>query len=217
MNANENTNTVSFSHTVQERVKEAGAEKGKNVEIGKVSYIVPTLAAFGLNTPDGEPKVDSDGDLVYESKTHQWLWEAVQSAAKAQLISYLQPKSVEYKEGLAAWNTIAELVAGGSAVSQKGLVLKLRGEFRQAWATFIASLKKSPKVTQAFIALGSDFPAKGKDCALSVTSAGNKAAFARQLSAFFEQLNEGDQEKFGDIVTSFHEIASSADADLSDE
>jgi hypothetical protein len=214
---NANTNTITALHTVQERVKVEGQEKGKNVEIGKVGYIIPTLAAFGLTTPDDEPKVDSDGDLVYESKVQQWLWEAVQSAAKAQLVSFLQPKSVELKEGCKLWSTVEELVAGSSAVSQKGATLKLRADFKAAWASYITGLKKSPAVTAAFIALGSDFPTKGKDCALSVSSAGNKAAVARHLTAFFDGLSEGDQEKFGEIVADFAAICTAEEQDLSDE
>jgi len=214
---NANTNTITALHTVQERVKVEGQEKGKNVEIGKVGYIIPTLAAFGLTTPDDEPKVDSDGDLVYESKVQQWLWEAVQSAAKSQLISFLQPKSVELKEGCKLWSTVEELVAGSSAVSQKGATLKLRADFKAAWAAYITGLKKSPAVTAAFIALGSDFPTKGKDCALSVSSAGNKAAVARHLTAFFDGLSEEQQERFGDIVADFAAICTAEEHDLSAE
>mgnify|MGYP001008616040 CR=1 FL=1 len=213
--ANASNELISFTHVVQERVKEAGQEKGKNVEVGKVSYLVPTLQAFGI--PAQGPKTDDDGDLVYEDKVSQWLWEAVQSAAKAQLISFLQPKSVELKEGCKLWSTVEELVAGSSAVSQKGATLKLRADFKAAWASYITGLKKSPAVTAAFIALGSDFPTKGKDCALSVSSAGNKAAVARHLTAFFDGLSEADQEKFGEIVADFAAICTAEEQDLSDE
>jgi hypothetical protein len=218
MNTNEtNTNNgfVPFTHVVQERVKEAGQEKGKNVEVDKVSYLVPTLQAFGI--PAQGPKTDDDGDLVYENKVSQWLWKAVQNAAKAQLVSFLQPKSVELKEGCKLWSTVEELVAGSSAVSQKGATLKLRADFKAAWSQYIVGLKKAPSKTAAFIALGSDFPTKGKDCALSVSSAGNKAAVARHLTAFFDGLSEADQEKFGDIVADFAAICTAEEQDLSDE
>lgn len=214
-NETANTGFVPFQHIVQERVKEAGQEKGKNVEVGKVSYPVPTLQAFGI--PAEGPKTDEDGDLVYENKVSQWLWEAVQSAVKSQLISFLQPKSTELKEGCKLWTSVEELVAGSSAVSQKGAVLKLRADFKAAWAAYITGLKKSPAVTAAFIALGSDFPTKGKDCALSVSSAGNKAAVARHLTAFFDGLSEADQEKFGDIVADFAAICTAEEQDLSAE
>ena len=219
MNANETNSTsnelVPFTHVVQERVKEAGQEKGKNVEVDKVSYLVPTLQAFGI--PAQGPKTDDDGDLVYENKVSQWLWKAVQNAAKAQLVSFLQPKSVELKEGCKLWSTVEELVAGSSAVSQKGATLKLRADFKAAWSQYIVGLKKAPSKTAAFIALGSDFPTKGKDCALSVSSAGNKAAVARHLTAFFDGLSEADQEKFGDIVADFAAICTAEEQDLSDE
>lgn len=218
MSTNE-TNTASnelinFSHKVQERQK-GDDGKGKNVELGVVSYLVPTLQAFGI--PAQGPKTDDDGDLVYESKVSQWIWEAIQSAVKAQLVSFLQPKSIELKEGCKLWTSIEELVVGSSAVSQKGATLKLRADFKAAWAAYITGLKKSPAVTAAFIALGSDFPTKGKDCALSVSSGGNKAAVARHLTAFFDGLNETDQEKFGDIVADFAAICTAEEQDLSDE
>jgi hypothetical protein len=213
--ANVSNELISFTHVVQERVKEAGQEKGKNVEVGKVSYLVPTLQAFGI--PAEGPKTDDDGDLVYENKISQWIWEAIQSAVKSQLISFLQPKSVELKEGCKLWNTVGELVAGSSAVSQKGATLKLRADFKAAWAAYITGLKKSPAVTAAFIALVSDFPTKGKDCALSVSSAGNKAAVARHLTAFLDGLSEADQEKFGDIVADFAAICTAEEQDLSAE
>ena len=208
------TDLVSFTHKVQERQKGAGG-KGKNVELGVVSYLVPTLQAFGI--PAQGPKEDDDGDLIYENKVSQWIWEAIQSAVKAQLVSFLQPKSIELKEGCKLWTTVEELVAGSSAVSQKGATLKLRADFKAAWSQYIIGLKKSPAVTAAFIALGSDFPTKGKDCALSVSSAGNKAAVARHLTAFFDGLSEADQEKFGDIVADFAAICTAEEQDLSDE
>ena len=212
--ANVSNDLVPFTHKVQERQK-GDDGKGKNVEIGAVSYLVPTLQTLGI--PAQGPKADDDGDLVYENKVSQWLWEAVQSAVKAQLVSFLQPKSLELKEGCKLWNSVEELVAGSSAVSQKGATLKLRADFKAAWAAYITGLKKSPAVTAAFIALGSDFPTKGKDCALSVSSAGNKAAVARHLTAFFDGLSEADQEKFGDIVTDFAAICTAEEQDLSDE
>lgn len=214
--ANVSNELVSFTHKVQERQK-GDDGKGKNVEIGAVSYLVPTLQAFGIPAAGGEPTVDDDGDLIYKNKVSQWLWEAIQAAVKAQLVSFLQPKSTELKEGCKLWSTVEELVAGSSAVSQKGATLKLRADFKAAWAAYITGLKKSPAVTAAFIALGSDFPTKGKDCALSVSSAGNKAAVARHLTAFFDGLSEADQEKFGDIVADFAAICTAEEQDLSDE
>ena len=218
MNANETANAnnelIPFTHKVQERQK-GDDGKGKNVEIGAVSYLVPTLQAFGI-LAEG-PKTDGDGDLIYDNKISQWLWEAIQSAVKSQLVAFLQPKSTELKEGCKLWSTVEELVAGSSAVSQKGATLKLRADFKAAWASYITGLKKSPAVTAAFIALGSDFPTKGKDCALSVSSAGNKAAVARHLTAFFDGLSEADQEKFGDIVADFAAICTAEEQDLSAE
>ena len=209
-----NVELIPFSHKVQERQK-GDDGKGKNVEIGAVSYLVPTLQSFGISAEG--PKTDDDGDLIYDNKVSQWLWEAIQAAVKAQLVSFLQPKSVELKEGCKLWSTVEELVAGSSAVSQKGATLKLRADFKAAWASYITGLKKSPAVTAAFIALGSDFPTKGKDCALSVSSAGNKAAVARHLTAFFDGLSEEQQERFGDIVADFAAICTAEEQDLSDE
>ena len=217
-NANETANAsnelIPFTHKVQERQK-GDDGKGKNVEIGVVSYLVPTLQAFGI-LAEGL-KTDGDGDLIYDNKISQWLWEAIQSAVKSQLVAFLQPKSVDLKEGCKLWTSVDELVAGSSAVSQKGATLKLRADFKAAWASYITGLKKSPAVTAAFIALGSDFPTKGKDCALSVSSAGNKAAVARHLTAFFDGLSEADQEKFGDIVADFAAICTAEEQDLSAE
>lgn len=217
-NANETNNTsnelIPFSHKVQERQK-GDDGKGKNVEIGTVSYLVPTLQAFGI--PAEGPETDEDGDLIYKNKVSQWLWEAVQNAAKSQLVSFLQPKSIELKEGCKLWTSIEELVAGSSAVSQKGATLKLRADFKAAWSQYIVGLKKAPSKTAAFIALGSDFPTKGKDCALSVSSAGNKAAVARHLTAFFDGLTEEQQERFGDIVADFAAICTAEEQDLSGE
>lgn len=215
--ANVSNELVSFTHKVQERVKEAGQEKGKNVEIGAVSYLVPTLQAFGIPAAGGEPTADEDGDLIYKDKVSQWLWEAIQAAAKAQLVSFLQPKSIELREGCKLWTSVEELVAGSSAVSQKGATLKLRADFKAAWSQYIVGLKKAPSKTAAFIALGSDFPTKGKDCALSVSSAGNKAAVARHLTAFFDGLSEEQQERFGDIVADFAAICTAEEQDLSAE
>ena len=212
--ANASNELIPFTHKIQERQK-GDDGKGKNVEIGAVSYLVPKLQAFGI-LAEG-PKADEDGDLIYKDKVSQWLWEAIQAAAKAQLVSFLQPKSTELKEGCKLWTSVEELVAGSSAVSQKGATLKLRADFKVAWSQYIIGLKKAPSKTAAFIALCSDFPTKGKDCALSVSSAGNKAAVARHLTAFFDGLTEEQQERFGDIVADFAAICTAEEQDLSDE
>lgn len=215
MNTQTNTDFVIFQHIVQERVKEAGQEKGKNVEVGKVGYLVPTLQAFGI--PAQGPETDDEGDLIYKNKVSQWLWEAIQSAVKAQLVSFLQPKSLELKEGCKLWSTVDELVVGSSAVSQKGATLKLRADFKAAWAAYITGLKKDPIKTATFIAIGSDFPIGGKPCMLNGLSTGSKQAVGRHLEAFFNGLTEEEQEKFAGIVTEFSLICQTAAADLSDE
>ena len=43
INAETNKDFIPFIHVVQERVKKAGQTNGKNVEVGKVGYLVPTL------------------------------------------------------------------------------------------------------------------------------------------------------------------------------
>lgn len=227
MNAQTNTTAslVAFQHKVTEPKgtgkinPKTGKEIQEYAEIGKVPYLVPTLQAFGIPAADGEPTVDDDGDLIYKDKTSQWIWEAIQAAAKSQLVSMLQPKSLDYKEGAKAWTSVEELVAGSTAIrtGQRGLLMKLRAEFKAAWATYITGLKKDPIKTATFIAIGSDFPIGGKPCMLNGLSTGSKQAVGRHLEAFFNGLNEEDQEKFAGIVTEFSLICQSAEQDLSEE
>lgn len=224
MSTNETNNgLIAFQHKVTEPKgtgkinPKTGKEIQEYVEIGKVSYFVPTLQALGI--PAVGPVTDEDKELVYEDKTSQWIWEAIQAAAKSQLVSMLQPKSLDYKEGAKAWTSVEELIAGSTAIrtGQRGLLMKLRAEFKAAWATYITGLKKDPIKTATFIAIGSDFPIGGKPCMLNGLSTGSKQAVGRHLEAFFNGLSEEDQEKFAGIVTEFSLICQSAEQDLSED
>ena len=190
--------------TVISETVEKGGKKERQ-EIGKIEYLVPMLDEFGLT---GETKTDEDGEVTYTDQKQEWLWNAVKSAVRSMLVSRLEPRSTKFKEGYGAWTDFATMVATSG---NRGAALVLRREFISSFTSFIAKLGKSEKWSNAMIAFASNAKA------LAGTTGTNKEVFQKNLSKFFDGLEEAAQEKFSGIIAELAKVSSAEELSLEDE
>ena len=97
--------------TISETVKTAGNAKGTRKEVGKISFLVPTLEEVKNHLNSENALVltkDADGKNVdsYDSDFSQFIADSIETACKSKLVSKLEPKSVTFKSGHSAWTTI---------------------------------------------------------------------------------------------------------------
>jgi hypothetical protein len=182
--------------TIRQTVKNEGDEKGKRKEIGKVSFLVPTLEEVRdhLNTEpafvhekDGEKVLDS-----YESTFSQFIDDAIEAACRVKLAAKLQAKSVQLKPGQTLWTSIAELCA---IPSTRGQHFVVQAAFKTSVTAFVAGLKKSDgwKANVLNYLLNAD--------ALAETTEGNKKVVQNILDAFLETLDDDDVTKYERILS----------------
>lgn len=175
--------------TISERVN------GKNVKIGDVEYLVPTLEE--LDVTGATIAEIKDGDETYRGYTnpkHQYLYDAVQAQVLSFLRGRLKPKSIEFKDGHVAWTTVEEILEPASL--QRGGGMILRKQFAQAFNTFFATLGKSAKLAAQMSA----FAAGPNNKVFPAASAKGKEIFLKYLTAFFAACTEDEQTKYADII-----------------
>lgn len=192
--------------TISERVKVEGQEKGVNKEIGKVSFLVPTL-------DEVKDHLNKEGSLAVDEKENytddftSFIADAIEASCKIKLVSRLEPKSINFKSGQSAWATIAELVEAG----QRGQHFAIAAAFKAAISTFIAGLKKSDGFKAAV--LGYCLTPK----ALAETTASNKAIVEKVLAGFLETLDEDEVVKYDRILTELGTSIAFQGSSLEDE
>ena len=192
--------------TISERVKVEGQEKGVNKEIGKVSFLVPTLEEV-------KDHLNKEGSLAVDEKENytddftSFVADAIEAACKVKLVSRLEPKSINFKSGQSAWTTIAELVEAG----QRGQHFAIAAAFKTAISTFIAGLKKSDGFKAAV--LGYCLTPK----ALAETTVSNKAIVEKVLAGFLETLDEDEVVKYDRILTELGTSIAFQGSSLEDE
>lgn len=194
--------------TISETVKNEKGE-GERKEIGKISYLCPTLAEFSVAFADAETVRDAKtNELSYVNPKLNWLYGAVQSAARAILTSKLEPKSINYKPGYSAWTDFQSMIA---TTGQRGQAMVTRKEFNQLFAAYVAKLGKSEKWTSAMCSFAS------KAAALAGTTETNKVVFANNLEKFEATLDEGQKQKYLSIMLELATAASGEQIDLEDD
>ena len=192
--------------TISERVKVEGQEKGVNKEIGKVSFLVPTLEEV-------KDHLNKEGSLAVDEKENytddftSFIADAIEAVCKIKLVSRLEPKSINFKSGQSAWTTIAELVEAG----QRGQHFAIAAAFKTAISTFIAGLKKSDGFKAAV--LGYCLTPK----ALAETTASNKVIVEKVLTGFLETLDEDEVVKYDRILTELGTSIAFQGSSLEDE
>lgn len=202
---NTTTNFEAIETTISETVKGKDG-KGERKEIGKISFLVPTLAEFGI---EGETVRDEKtNELSYKDAKLNWLYSAVVAAARAILTSKLEPKSISFKSGHSAWVDFDSMIATSGL---RGQALAIRRDFIVSFTAFIAKLGKSEKWSTAMVGFAS------KPAALAGTTQGNKAVFSAKLDEYEKTLDESSKAKFLNIMIELAKVASGDEIDLEDD
>ena len=202
---NTTTNFEAIETVISETVKGKDG-KGERKEIGKISFLVPTLAEFGI---EGETVRDEKtSELSYTDNKLNWLYGAVVAAARAILTSKLEPKSISFKQGHSAWVDFDSMIATSGL---RGQALAIRRDFIASFTSYIAKLGKSEKWSTAMVGFAS------KPQALASTTTGNKAVFSAKLDEYEKTLSDNDKVKFLNIMLELAKVASGAEIDLEDD
>ena len=167
---------------------------GRNVAIGTVEYLVPTLAELGVQ--DATIVEIKDGEETYRGYTDtkfQYLYDAVQAQVLSFLRGRLKPKSIEFKDGHTAWTTVEEIIEPASL--QRGGGMILRKQFTAAFNAFFSTLGKSAKLVAQMAA----FAAGPNNKVFPAASAKGKEIFLKYLTQFFAACSEDEQAKYADI------------------
>ncbi len=197
--------------TISERVKVNGSDKGVNKEVGKVSFLVPTLEEIKNHLNSENALVlakDADGKEIdsFDSDFSQFIADSIETACKSKLVSKLEPKSVTFKNGHSAWTTIEELLEQG----QRGQHFAIASQFKVAIGTFIAGLKKSDGFKAAVLSFCTNVQA------LAETTPANKQVVQKVLDGFLETLEEEDVSKFDKLLTAIGQAIEYTGSSLED-
>ena len=197
--------------TISETVKTAGNAKGTRKEVGKISFLVPTLEEVKdhLNSESALLMAkDAEGKEIdsFDSDFSQFIADSIETACKSKLVSKLEPKSVTFKSGHSAWTTIEELLEQG----QRGQHFAIASQFKIAIGTFIAGLKKSDGFKAAVLSFCTNVQA------LAETTPANKSVVQKVLDGFLETLEEEDVSKFDKLLTSIGQAIEYTGSSLED-
>lgn len=197
--------------TISETIKTAGNAKGTRKEVGKISFLVPTLQEVKdhLNTENALVlDKDADGKELdnFASDFSQFIADSIEAACKSKLVSKLEPKSVTFKSGHSAWTTIEELLEQG----QRGQHFAIASAFKTAIGSFIAGLKKSDGFKAAVLSFCTNTQA------LAETTPANKAVVQKVLDGFLETLEEDDVAKYDKLLTSIGQAIEYTGSSLED-
>ena len=119
-------------------------ENGAYAKVGEVEVFYPTLKELGF---DIEPsRVSDDGFPIYADDRHQYVFEGVLAAVKANARNKLQSGTATLKDGLKIAETVEELMASGG---NTGEALKVLREMLAAFKAWLPSTGKSAAVQAA--------------------------------------------------------------------
>ena len=119
-------------------------EDGKYVKVSEVEVYYPLLSDLGISV---EPaKLDEEGFPIYSDDKHQYVFDAILAAVKAQARNKLTPQTGELKPGLSIATSVEELLESGG---NKGDALAAVREFLAAFKAYLATTSKSAKIQAA--------------------------------------------------------------------
>lgn len=188
-------NWIALAVEVSKKVA-LGPDKNEYQKVGDIVIPLPSLKAFGIDAKIKE--MGEDGLPVYEDENMDWLFGAVVAAAKAQARNKLVSGTAELKDGQKIAENFAELVAEGERRGNAE-ALKLAKEVQVSFAAYVQTLGKS---TQAQAVLVGLFRNKQ---ALALQNDETKTKFKNYLTAYAQQLEEKDLERYGKYLTSVEE------------
>ena len=166
------------------------------IPVGKVPVLLFSLSSFGL--PVEASSIDEDNQHVYTDPRHQYVYDAIVMATKADARNKLAPSSTDLKSGCVIAQTVEELIA---KAERNGAALALNREFL---ADFASYLKASSGKTAGVQALYNGMVKTRASITLS--SEARRHGLQAQLGLFLDQLDEAKQAKYVNILTTLDEL-----------
>lgn len=183
--------------SMEVNTKENGAYK----LVGSIDVFYPTLKDLGL---DVEPsKVSEEGFPVYSDDKHQYVFDSILAAVKAQARNRLQPGTANLKDGLKIASTVEELLASGG---NTGEALKVLREMLAAFKAWLPSTGKSAAVQAAVY----DLVSNRKTIALQ--SDDKKEKLRGYIANFAATLTEAQAGAWANNLTKLDEACNAVDA-----
>lgn len=190
-----NAHTSTFMMEVSKKGKLANGETGY-IPVGKVPVPLFSLVSFGL--PVEATGFDADNQHVYADPRHQYVYDAIVMATKADARNKLAPSSTDLKPGCVIAQTVDDLIA---KAERSGAALALNREFL---ADFAAYLKAKSGKTEGVQALYNGMVKTRASITLS--SEARRNGLQAQLGLFLDQLEEVKQAKYVNILTTLDEL-----------
>jgi hypothetical protein len=201
--------TVSERVEVEGELTAKGRKPTKAKEIGKVEFIQPTPEDFWIPQDKLQTETKGKGEeaVTYKAPAIGFLADALESYTEVVLRGMLEPKSLQYKAGRAAWTSLEELYKA-AATSLKGASgPRIATLWKAKWQGFIVGLGKPANWTAALVSMTDEKIVSG-------LSASNKAVFEQRLAEFLKTLTEEEKETFEDSATKLATAALSVELDL---
>jgi hypothetical protein len=181
-------------------------------KIGQMAIPIPTLAAFGINSPvraktdDDNVPEGSEALPLYADPNIDWLFDAAVAACKAQARNCYVSGTAELKEGKSIPANFAELIATGEKIGNK-IFMQMLKEAGNAFASWFSGLGKSAPASAMAVTLF-----RKKD-ALALQPATIKEKMAGYISQFAEQLEPADADRYSKYLLSIAEACQAATAE----
>lgn len=183
--------------SMEVNTKENGAYK----LVGSIDVFYPTLKDLGLGV---EPsKVSEEGFPVYSDDKHQYVFDSILAAVKAQARNRLQPGTANLKDGLKIASTVEELLASGG---NTGEALKVLREMLAAFKAWLPSTGKGAAVQAAVY----DLVSNRKTIALQ--SEDKKEKLRGYIANFASTLTEAQAGAWANNLTKLDEACNAVDA-----
>lgn len=183
-------------------VSQKDKEAGKYVKQGEVTVFYPTLKELGFEVE--AEKNDEDGFPIYNDDKHQFAFDSVLAAVKAQARNRLVSGTATLKDGAKIAETVEELLESGAG--NKGDALAAVREMLAAFKAWLPKTGKSEKVQAAVYDLASN--RKG----LALQPQDKKDKFAGYLTNFAETLTEEQAARFSRPLIALSEACEANEA-----
>lgn len=184
-------------------------EDGKYVPVGSIDILYPTLAELGLDIqpiPQTEKEIAEGEVIEYKDEKHQFVFESIFAAVKANVRNKLVSKSAVLKDGVSLPETVEELIA---TAERDGSALRAYREMLAAFKAWLPSTGKATKTQAAILTLASNKKS------LALQSVDKKTKFLDYLAGFAGTLTPEQAADYTRSLKSLEEACNAVD-DLDD-
>lgn len=181
---------------------------GKYQPVGEVTINYPLLSDLGFDVQpkpvelvDGKPV--NQGLPQYESDLHQYAFNAIFSAVKADARNKLVSGTANLKDGASIAETVEELIA---VAERDGAALKAIRNMLNSFKAWLPSTGKATKTQEAILALATNRKS------LALQPAEKKARFLEYIVKFADTLTPEQAQEFGRGLQGLEAACSAVDA-----